>query len=76
MALYTLFFIRDGALVSQARHDLGGDCEAVEAARAQCDGYTVEIYLDTRLVARVKQGEDQPFAATDLTGSEHGKQTR
>ena len=64
MAVYRLFFIRDGEPVGQITRHCSDDLDALDAARQMSRDYTVEVYAETRLVARVKQG-DAPLSLKD-----------
>ena len=55
MRLYRLFLFRDGEFICRVSRHCGDDLEAVGAARQICEEYTIEVYYDKRLVARVKR---------------------
>ena len=57
MALYTLYLIHDGQLVSQVKRELSDDAAALAAANGLCRDHVVEVYADVRLVARVMKGD-------------------
>jgi hypothetical protein len=55
MSLYRLFLFRQGEFICRVSRHCGDDLEAVGAARQICEEYTIEVYHDKRLVARVKR---------------------
>jgi hypothetical protein len=60
MALYTLFLFRDGELVAEFEPRCGDDLDALAAARAFSMDYAVEVYSESRFVARVRQDDELP----------------
>ena len=66
MALYKFFLFRDGQLVNQAERHCSDHLDALDAARALCRDYVIEVYSDFRFVARVKE-RDAALNAMDAT---------
>ena len=64
MALYQIFQFRNGELVGEVKRQCADDLDALDAARALCMEFAVEVYTGLRLVARIKKG-DAPLAAKD-----------
>ena len=60
MALYTLFLMQDGERVEQVTRDCADDLDALDAGVVLCRDHVVEVYAETRLVARINKG-DKPF---------------
>ena len=67
MALYKLFFLRDGEPIGQLSRRCAGDADAIEAARQVSEEYTVEVYQDGRLVGCVMRDGRDSVAADGLT---------
>lgn len=64
MALYNLTLFRDGELVGRLARHCADDLDALDAARALCHDYAIEVYTGARLVDRVKHG-DEPLNVRD-----------
>ena len=62
MALYTLFLLQDGDPVKKINIECGDDLDALDAARPHARDRVVEVYTETRLVARVRVGDEPPNA--------------
>ena len=62
--MYKLILIREGEVVAEVAKSLDDDLDALDAARAHCQHCIVEVYNHTRLVARVKMG-DEPLNVRD-----------
>jgi hypothetical protein len=58
MATYKLFLIRDGSPVSSLELECAGDLCALDAAHERCTDYSVEVWEDGRLVARVNRNDE------------------
>ena len=55
MASYRLFLFRHGEIIGKVDRHCADEIEIFETARALCRrAYTVEIYQETRLVARIE----------------------
>ena len=55
MASYRLFLFRQGEIIGKVDRHCAEENEIFETARALCRrAYTVEIYQETRLVARIE----------------------
>jgi len=65
---YYFFLFQDGAVVGQTDCECANDSEARETACSFPANQTVEIYLKTGLVARVRPG-DQTLNDAQATGS-------
>ena len=56
MALYRLFLFRHGELAGKVDRHSAEDSDILETAQALCRrAYTVEIYQESRFVARIEQ---------------------
>ena len=65
MTRYRLFLFKHGEIVGKVDRHCADDADVLETARALCRrAYAIEIYEDSRLVARVEHCDDQ--AATVL----------
>lgn len=62
MAHYTLSLIRDGEAIRQVNRECGDDLDALDAALLLCRDHVVEVYAESRFVARIEAGEEPlPF---------------
>ena len=64
MAVYRLYLYRHGELAAKMNRHCADDMDALEAARGLCRDYSIEVYLEERLIARVKEG-DEPLNVRD-----------
>ena len=65
MTRYRFFLFRHGEIAGKVDRHCADDADVLETARALCRrDYTVEIYQESRFVARVEHCDDQ--AATVL----------
>ena len=56
MATYRLFLFRDGEIAGKIDRHCADEAEILETARALCRrSYMVEIYQESRFVARIEQ---------------------
>ncbi len=60
MGWYTLSLLRDGKPAGHVKCHHGDDLDVVDTAILLCRDYEVEVSAESRLVARIKQGE-QPL---------------
>jgi hypothetical protein len=58
LALYRLMLFRDDELVGQVGLHCADDLDALDVARELSKDHAVEAYLEQRLVARVKYGDE------------------
>jgi len=58
MAHYTLSLIRDGEAIRQVNRECGDDLDALDAALLLCRDHVVEVYAESRFVARIEAGEE------------------